>query len=340
MKYFFVNLILNTFFILPNWFLKVINFPKREHIRDSYLDRQSAAFLKLIDVFGYKVDTENFSKIERLNSNLAKLEISINKKTLKKFATKNIYLNHEDNVFLKEYIPAEVKSNRAILYFHGGGYVLGSVDTHHNFVSQISTELGVKIYSLEYRLAPENKFPDALDDANEAYKWLTINGFSHKQIILCGDSAGAHLAASLVNHLDISKKDLPNSQILIYPMISPTLNFESMELFKENYLLTKGAMRWFWDQLKDEENNDFDPRFNLLKQKNVTEFNTKTLVFTAGFDPLSDEGIEYAKHLKGQGNEVSHIQYQNLFHGFVTVTKLREANKATLDIINEIGKKL
>ena len=74
-----VNLILNTFFILPNWFLKVINFPKREHIRDSYLDRQSAAFLKLIDVFGYKVDTENFSKIERLNSNLAKLEISINK---------------------------------------------------------------------------------------------------------------------------------------------------------------------------------------------------------------------------------------------------------------------
>ena len=154
--------------------------------------------------------------------------------------------------------------------------------------------------------------------------------------MLCGDSAGGHLAASLTNHLDGMEKELPYSQILIYPMACPSLEFESMELFKENYLLTKASMDWFWKQLRANQENNQDPRFNLLKQRNKTNFQIKTSVITAGFDPLCDEGKDYAKHLKSQGNEVSQVHYPNLFHGFVTFTKLRAPKNAALGIIEEI----
>ena len=336
MKYFFINLVLSIFFILPDQILRILFPIRRKKIRGQYLDYQAAVFLKIIGVFGYKIDTENFSNIERSRANLSRLKIKINEKTPNKFSVINHSLSHAKDVSIREYIPNNLLSEKAMLYFHGGGYVLGSVDTHHNFVSLMSVELGIKIYSLEYRLAPENKFPDALNDANEAYQWLKNKGYADKQIMLCGDSAGGHLAASLTNHLDSMEKELPYSQILIYPMVCPSLNFESMELFKENYLLTKASMDWFWQQLRANQENNHDPRFDLLKQKNKTDFRIKTSVITAGFDPLCDEGKEYANHLKDQGNEVSEVYCPHLFHGFVTFTRLREAKSATLRIIEEV----
>ncbi len=336
MRYFFINLVLSIFFILPNWLLKIIWPLKRQKIRNEYLDYQAATFIKIIDIFGYKIDTENFTNTERLRANLSRLKIKINEKTPNKYSVKNYSLDHADNVSVREYTPNKILSDKSMLYFHGGGYVLGSVETHHNFVSLMSVELGIKIYSLEYRLAPENKFPDSLNDAYETYKWIKNKGYTDKQIMLCGDSAGGHLAASLTNHLDGMEKELPYSQILIYPMVCPSLEFESMELFKENYLLTKASMDWFWKQLRVNQENNQDPRFNLLKQRNKTNFQIKTSVITAGFDPLCDEGKDYAKHLENQGNEVSEVHYPNLFHGFVTFTKLRAAKNAALGIIEEI----
>tara|TARA_X000000368_G_scaffold418318_1_gene417554 strand:+ start:734 stop:1753 length:1020 start_codon:yes stop_codon:yes gene_type:complete len=336
MRYFFINLLLSIFFILPNWFLRTFWSLKRQKIRNQYLDYQAAAFLRIIDFFGYKIDTENFSNIERSRANLSRLKIRINENTANRYSVKDHSFDHAENVSIREYTPNEILSDKAMLYFHGGGYVLGSVDTHHNFVSFMAIELGIRIYSLEYRLAPENKFPDALNDAHIAFQWLKNKGYKEKQIMLCGDSAGGHLAASLTNHLDAMENELPYSQILIYPMTCPSLKFESMELFKENYLLTKAAMNWFWEQLRHNQENNQDPRFNLLKQINKTNFQIKTSVITAGFDPLCDEGKDYAKHLKSQGNEVSQVHYPDLFHGFVTFTRLRQAKSATLGIIEEI----
>lgn len=338
MRYFFINLVLSIFYVLPSWFLKIIWPLQRKKIRGEFLDYQSAVFIKIIGVFGYKIDTENFSNIERTRSNFSRLKIKISEDTPKKYTTKNHVLNHAENVFIREYTPNKILSERSMLYFHGGGYVLGSVDTHHNFVSRMCIELGIKIYSLEYRLAPENKFPIALIDAFEAYKWLKNKDYSEQQIMLCGDSAGGHLAASLANYLDLKQMKLPYSQVLIYPMISPSLEFESMELFKEDFLLTKTSMAWFWEQLKAQDNNDQDPKFDLLKQRNVTNFQIKTSIITAGFDPLCDEGNEYANHLISQGNKVSQLHFQELFHGFVTFTRIKAARDAVLEIIKEIKK--
>ena len=131
MRYFFINLVLSIFFILPDWLLKIIWPLKRQKIRNEYLDYQAATFIKIIDIFGYKIDTENFTNTERLRANLSRLKIKINEKTPNKYSVKNYSLGHADNVSVREYTPNKILSDKSMLYFHGGGYVLGSVETHH-----------------------------------------------------------------------------------------------------------------------------------------------------------------------------------------------------------------
>ncbi len=336
MKYFFINLILKVFFLLPDWFLNIIFFKKPPMLRDIYLDKQTSLFLKLIEIFGYKIDTENFNNDERSKSNQARLSIAINESTPKLYSYQDILIGSKKNLLVREYIPQNIISDKTMLYFHGGGYVIGSIETHHNFVSLISVILGIRVYSLEYRLAPENKFPCALNDAKTTYQWLLEKGISSKKILLCGDSAGAHLTASLTYELEQLNISLPPAQILIYPMVSPSLKFESMELFKENFLLTKASMAWFWSQLRASQDDDKNPKFNLLEQNVTYEEGVKTLLITAGFDPLCDEGKEFGKHLENFGNQVSYLHFENLFHGFVTFTNLRNAKKATMDVIKGI----
>ena len=335
MKYFFINLVLNLFFSLPNWLLGILFRKKRVFIRNHYLDQQTKIFLGLIDIFGYKLDTENFNNTERIKSNNARMSLSINKKPNNNITFNDIYLKENKTIFMREYNPFDIKTDKILLFFHGGGYALGSVETHHNFVASMSISLGMKIYSLEYSLSPENKFPYALEDAKNAYLQI-LQEYDNDKILLCGDSAGAHLAASL--SYDLYELNLPSpfAQILIYPMVSPSLNFESMELFKENFLLTKNSMRWFWDQLKASEIDKENPRFDLLKQEKITGLLSNTLIITAGFDPLHDEGIAYADLLEKNGNKVKRLHFEQLIHGFVNLTNIRKANAGTIKIFESI----
>ena len=224
MKYFFINLALALFFLLPDWFLKIFPRKKTSLIRNNYLDYQTEIFLKLMDIFGYKLDTNNFNNIERIRSNNARLSLNINKKPSKKLSLKDIYLNDDKTIFMRKYEPNKINTDKALLFFHGGGYVLGSIETHHNFVASMSIYLGMKIYSLEYSLSPENKFPIALGDAKKAYHRV-MQKYDNKEILLCGDSAGAHLAAGLNYALFELNMPSPFAQILIYPMVCPSLNF-------------------------------------------------------------------------------------------------------------------
>ena len=339
MKYFFINLILGLFFSIPNWFLRIFFWRKSKFIRDNYLDQQTRIFLKLLDIFGYKLDTDNFSSIERIRSNNARMSLNINKKPTEKMSFNNIFINDDKSVFIREYQPCNIQSDQAILFFHGGGYALGSVETHHNFVASMSLFLGIKVYSLEYGLSPENKFPCALKDAKKAYLMI-LQKYENKKILLCGDSAGAHLAASLSYDLDQSNIPVPLAQVLIYPMVCPSLNFESMELFKQDFLLTKVSMKWFWDQLRFTEDDNENPRYNLLKQGEKRSSVPRTLIITAGFDPLHDEGSAYANLLENNGGEVLRLHFKDLIHGFVNLTKLRKANSATTKIFENIKKYL
>ena len=334
MKYFFVNLLLKVFYKLPIWFLNIF-FRKSHYIRDNYLDQQANVFLKLIGIFGYKPNINDFNHKERLQTNFARISLSLTKKPQSTFSFKDLNIGQSSELIAREYTPDSIKSQKVMLYFHGGGYALGSIDTHHDFVSLLANKLGIKIYSLEYSLSPENKYPRALQEAEYAYNWLLNQGFDNSDVLVCGDSAGAHLAASLSFVLADGDKPMPSAQLLIYPMVSPTLQFESMDLYKEDFLLTRASMEWFWGQLSAKHDDNSDPMFNLLKQDKPKYSQTRSLVITAGFDPLCDEGHHYADLLEKNGNIVKKLHFPDLFHGFVNFTNLTGPEKAVKVIIKE-----
>ena len=221
-------------------------------------------------------------------------------------------------------------------YFHGGGYVIGSINTHHTCEEYFASKLRMKIYSLNYRLAPEYPFPCALEDANFAFEWIMKKyNYEAKKIILCGDSAGAHLAASLSNYRLDNQYKSSKTQLLIYPMIDPSCSSKSQDLFANGFLLTKESMHRFWSLFRGNISDDKNPYFNLMHQEDLSN-SLDTLIITAGFDPLRDEAEVYAKKLNQSGARVRQLHYPDLFHGFVNLTGLRACKTAVDDMIDEM----
>ena len=176
-----------------------------------------------------------------------------------------------------------------------------------------------------------------MNQALSAIDWLVKNGNHIKNISLCGDSAGAHLAASVSHSLANNQKENVHSQFLIYPMCDPSCASESIELFKDNYLLTKESMKWFWQKFKNNDEDSLKDTFNLLLFNPNKDF-PRTIIVTAGFDPLSDEAEKYAFLLHENGSYVKQLHYPSLFHGFAAMTRLKSANKAVNDFLLEYKK--
>ena len=330
------RIFLNIFFLIPAWVLRIFIWKKDNYIRGQVLDFKSSLFIALTPA-SLLAKTE-FADDLRKAINDARIATPVSLKPKKPVTTKDHLIDTDDSTILcREYSPLKVTSDKVILYFHGGGYVIGDVMTHDRWVSNMANSLEVKIFSLNYRLAPENKFPNALNDSCITLDWLNQKGYANEMISLCGDSAGAHLAAATSNHLALNNMRLPSSQCLIYPMVDPACNSESHNLFGDGYFLTNDTMIWFWDQLRSSDIDDDDIRFNLSKFPKDLE-NPKTLIITAGFDPLSDEGEDYAAILNDNGISVEHIHYPNMFHGFVTMTKLKAAKYAANNFLEDYKK--
>ena len=340
MKHFFINFLLSIFFILPNWILKALTMKKEVSYKNEVFDYQSMTYISLISwymtKFGQVLDMADFSDDMRKKMSDIRMKINNNKSPKQVINKKDHIIEKKSELVLRQYSIDSEMTDKAVLFFHGGGYAISNIDVYNPVVSLMCQELNSNIFSLEYSLSPENKFPKALEEANIAFDWLKSKGFKKENIIICGDSAGAHLAASLLHDLNSKNKELPFLQVLIYPMISPSLDFPSMERLRENFLLTKEQMKWFWHYFRADESNNLDPRFDLLKIDNNDKFNTKTVIITAGFDPLCDEAEAYAAKLNDIGNDVKQIHYPSLFHGFINITRLKTAKLATMDIFREI----
>lgn len=322
---------------MPVWLLKLIYLKRRTPIRGRLVDFQSSVILDVMP----KAELHKVSdgSIQSVRDSIAKqrLKYRLSLKPKNKVIKKDHFITDRENLLLREYIPKNIEKNKVVLFFHGGGYVLSSVQTHDEMVSFISDNLGAKVFSLDYSLAPENKYPSALNEALFAYEWLISNGYDSEEISLCGDSAGAHLAASLTHYLIANNHSKPQSQLLIYPMCDPSCSSESYTLFEENYLLTKKAMIWFWDKLINSEDNIDDEYLNLMKV-NLENKLPKTIIVTAGFDPLSDEAEKYAYLLHEKGNNVKQLHYPSMFHGFASMTRLNSAKIAVVDFLTEYKK--
>jgi acetyl esterase len=207
-----------------------------------------------------------------------------------------------------------------LVYFHGGGWVFGDLDTHDNIARALAARSGQAVLSVDYRLAPEHPFPAPLDDAIAATRWAHENasslGCHSGRLAVGGDSAGANLAA-IVGQLEVAPLRF---QLLLYPVIDVRCNTTTYEEFREGPLLTAAGMRWFIDHyLSGGEGSPEDPRVSpLLAADNALAASPPTLVITAEMDVLRDEGEAYAARLEGLGVPTALTRYDGMFHAFVS----------------------
>jgi len=224
----------------------------------------------------------------------------------------------------------EEQPGPALLYVHGGGFVVGSLDSHDAPCRELAARVPCTVVSLDYRLAPEHRFPAAADDVLAAFRALGAEadslGLDPSRIAVGGDSAGGNLSAVLA--LDTRGDELrPCFQLLIYPGVDMTMSSPSITELGTGFFLESQTIAWYRDQYLDEADRRH-PRASPLFVEDLSDL-PPALVVTAGFDPLWDEGEAYAHRLREAGVEVAHHHHPGLFHGFWNCTTvIREAERA------------
>ncbi|MCA1452184.1 alpha/beta hydrolase [Bradyrhizobium sp. BRP22] len=224
----------------------------------------------------------------------------------------------------------------ALVFFHGGGWVIGDLDTHDVVCRKLADEGELIVISVDYRLAPEHKFPAAVEDAIAATKWVAANarqlGIDAAHLCVGGDSAGGNLAAVV----SIAARDEGNpaiaGQVLIYPAVDFAMTHPSHSEPETSILLTHSVIRWFRDHYLSSAADAHDWRASPARASTLIGL-PPAFVLTAGADPLRDEGDEYAERLKAAGVPVTYKHFPGQFHGFFTMGKLLDqANVAASDI--------
>jgi acetyl esterase/lipase len=216
------------------------------------------------------------------------------------------------------YRPSQDAILGLVVYFHGGGWVLGSVATHDHVARALAAESGCAVLSVDYRLAPEHPFPAGLDDAFAVSAWTHENarslGCDSDRLAIGGDSAGANLAAVVTQ----SGRFPFRFQLLVYPVTDARGGTASYEELADGFWLTRAGMRWFLEHyLSGGEGTPDDPRVSpLLADDEALAASPPTLVITAELDPLRDEGEAYAERLRAAGVAAETTRYDGMIHGF------------------------
>lgn len=218
-----------------------------------------------------------------------------------------------------------VEPGPMLVFFHGGGWVIGDLDSHDDTCRFLARNAGMRVLSVDYRLAPEHPFPASLDDCLDAYAHVADNaaelGTSPDALAVGGDSAGGNLAAAVAQHATRNAWSKPVLQLLLYPAVDATTRRRSRDLFGNGFLLTDTDMDWFMDNLAPDVEMRDDPRLSVLLAEDLSGLPTAYVV-TAGFDPLRDEGERYAQQLSEAGCPVVHRRFADLIHGFVNMRQL------------------
>ena len=220
----------------------------------------------------------------------------------------------------------------ALVYFHGGGWVIGDLDTHDTLCRELANGSGCAVVSVDYRMGPEHRFPAAVDDCIAATRWVRANAeplrLDAGRIAVGGDSAGGNLAA-VVSIAAREAGDLSIAfQLLIYPATDMRRTAPSHASNGEGYLLTNDTISYFHDHYIDDVKHDLDWRASPLLHPDLSGL-PPAFVVTAGYDPLRDEGLQYAQALSDAGTRSTLVCFERQIHGFITMGKmLDEANTA------------
>jgi len=243
-------------------------------------------------------------------------------------AVRDVLTEGPQAIPLRVYRPPGVSDSRrlpVLVYFHGGGWVIGDLETHDVLCRQLTAEAGVSVIAVDYRLAPEHKFPAAADDAWAATRWIAAHaaelGVDADRLAVGGDSAGGNLAAVVALLAREAGGPRIALQILLYPVTDLVSESQSYADLADGYMLTRDSMRWFRAQYLAKEQDAADWRVSPLRAPSLAGL-PPALVVTAGYDPLRDEGEAYARRLREAGVSVDAVSFGGMIHGFVPMGRL------------------
>jgi len=225
----------------------------------------------------------------------------------------------DGDIPLRIYRPIGAGALPALVYYHGGGWVIGNLDTHDAVCREITNAAGCVVVSVDYRLAPEHKFPVAAEDSFAATRWVAENAaeldIDPRRIAVGGDSAGGNLAAVVTQMARERGGPAIAFQLLVYPVTNFDFATPSYAENAEGYGLTADSMRWFWDQYLPEDGQGSHRHASPLQAEDLRRL-PPALVITAEYDPLRDEGEAYAAKLRDAGVPVTVTRYDGVCHGF------------------------
>jgi acetyl esterase len=220
--------------------------------------------------------------------------------------------------------PGQPRPRAALLYLHGGGWVQGDLETHHALCARLAARSGALVLAIDYRLAPENKFPAAVDDCVAAYRWLRAHaaeiGGDPARVGIGGDSAGGNLSAVVSQSAARAGIAVPACQVLIYPAVDFALDTPSHREMEDAHVIPRDRISWYTEQYLRGDADRADVRASPLRAADLAG-QPPALIITAGFDPLRDEGLAYAERLRSAGVEVVYREYPGQIHAFVSLTK-------------------
>jgi acetyl esterase len=237
------------------------------------------------------------------------------------------------------FVPAEAhdRVGPLIVYYHGGGWVAGDLDTHDQPCRLLANSSGARVLSIAYRLAPEHPFPAPVDDALAAFRYAVASaeelGADPARIAVAGDSAGGHLAAVTASQSAAQGGPVPAFQLLIYPVTDLVEISQSRRTFAEGFVLTKQNMEWYERQFLGPNGDPRDPRASPVLAEDLGAA-PPALVVTAGFDPLRDEGEAYAERLRAAGVNTMLRRHPGYVHGF---THMLSGDPGPREAVAEMG---
>jgi acetyl esterase/lipase len=238
-----------------------------------------------------------------------------------------------DTIRVRVFTPRATAPLPALVYFHGGGWVTGDVETHEGICRTLANAAGCVVASVDYRCAPEFTYPTAPEDAYAAMRWVVEQAFAlgvdARRLAVCGDSAGGNLAAAVA----LMARDRGGPplalQVLVYPVTDCDFERPSYKENAEGYLLTTESMRFYWDQYVPDVADRMQPYVSPMRAPSVAGL-APALVITAQYDPLRDEGEAYARRLAEAGIPVTQSRYPGMIHAFFRFTNSIDAARAAV----------
>ncbi|WP_458122350.1 alpha/beta hydrolase [Paenibacillus sp. Z6-24] len=296
------------------------------------LDPQVQDFLNMYNQYQMPVMDSIDPKMIRSMESSSALQQNVPQTDIYRVEDRSIPLA-DRQITVRLYTPTDANVHPALIFYHGGGWVLGSLDSHDELCRKLAREAECVVISVDYRLAPEHPFPVAVWDAYDSLHYIAEHaeeyGIDAKRIAVSGDSAGGNLAAvACIIARDKSGPEICY-QLLFYPSMGNATDTPSYRENSQGYLLTADMMNWFRKCYFKQPEDENHPYASPVLSGDLSGL-PPALIMTAEYDPLRDSGAEYARRLKKEGVEAEYICYDGMIHGFVTMGQLDRTQEAII----------